>query len=549
MNQKTALDILKLGQNIYLTGPAGSGKTYLLNKYIDYLKAKNIAVGVTASTGIAATHMNGMTIHSWSGLGIRDSINKREMREILKKRHLSNRFKLTKVLIIDEVSMLHSFQLDLIDKICREFKKVDLPFGGIQVVMCGDFFQLPPVSGARVQTEFVSQSNIWQSMNLKICYLDEQHRQEDKELIKILNSIRTNSCDDNTLNKLQTVNRGDKTLIQTATKLYTHNIDVDTINERELKNISGKTFVYTMRHRGKEILALALKKGCLAPEKLYIKKGAKVMFVKNNFEAGYVNGTLGRVINFSEDGFPIVETLSGKKIVAAPMSWIIEEEGSIKAEIVQVPLRLAWAITVHKSQGMSLDSAEIDLSKSFVPGMGYVALSRVRTLSGIKLHGANEMALKVNDEVIDFDRQLILESALTQKDIQLLERQTLEKEQLTYLNSILPTEKEKSLSAKKVPGSTYLETKSLLAKKLSIKEIANRRGMTDSTIFGHLEKLLARGDELDLEHLKPESERFQTILTAFEHSGGRSLTPVKELLGDDFSYRELRLVRLFMDLA
>jgi len=173
----------------------------------------------------------------------------------------------------------------------------------------------------------------------------------------------------------------------------------------------------------------------------------------------------------------------------------------------------------------------------------------VRTLSGIKLHGANEMALKVNDEVIDFDRQLILESALTQKDIQLLERQTLEKEQLTYLNSILPTEKEKSLSAKKVPGSTYLETKSLLAKKLSIKEIANRRGMTDSTIFGHLEKLLARGDELDLEHLKPESERFQTILTAFEHSGGRSLTPVKELLGDDFSYRELRLVRLFMDLA
>jgi len=549
MNQKTALDILKLGQNIYLTGPAGSGKTYLLNKYIDYLKAKNIAVGVTASTGIAATHMNGMTIHSWSGLGIRDSINKREMREILKKRHLSNRFKLTKVLIIDEVSMLHSFQLDLIDKICREFKKVDLPFGGIQVVMCGDFFQLPPVSGARVQTEFVSQSNIWQSMNLKICYLDEQHRQEDKELIKILNSIRTNSCDDNTLNKLQTVNRGDKTLIQTATKLYTHNIDVDSINERELKNISGKTFVYTMRHRGKEILALALKKGCLAPEKLYIKKGAKVMFVKNNFEAGYVNGTLGRVINFSEDGFPIVETLSGKKIVAAPMSWIIEEEGSIKAEIVQVPLRLAWAITVHKSQGMSLDSAEIDLSKSFVPGMGYVALSRVRTLSGIKLHGANEMALKVNDEVIDFDRQLILESALTQKDIQLLERQTLEKEQLTYLNSILPTEKEKSLSAKKVPGSTYLETKSLLAKKLSIKEIANRRGMTDSTIFGHLEKLLARGDELDLEHLKPESERFQTILTAFEHSGGRSLTPVKELLGDDFSYRELRLVRLFMDLA
>ncbi|NCN07420.1 AAA family ATPase [Candidatus Falkowbacteria bacterium] len=546
MDQKTAFNILKLGQNVCLTGPAGSGKTYLLNKYINYLKSKGVAVGVTASTGIAATHMNGMTIHSWSGMGVHDSISNKEMRKILKKRHLVNRLKSAKVLIIDEVSMLHSFQLDLINQICRRFKNDDRPFGGIQVIMCGDFFQLPPVSNTQEKSNFISESDIWQNMDLKICYLDEQHRQEDKTLIKILNGIRSNTCDQKLISKLE-INSSNSEFNTDTTKLYTHNIDVDSINELELNNIAGKTFCYSMRYNGKEALAEALKKGCLAPEKLYIKKGAKVMFVKNNFEAGYVNGTLGYVVDFSEEGFPIVETYSDKQIVAAPMSWIIEDEGSIKAEIVQIPLRLAWAITVHKSQGMSLDSAEIDLSKSFVQGMGYVALSRVRTLSGIKLKGINKMALRVNEEVLELDKQLLANSQEAKERIRTLSASALEKDQQAYLNSILPTEKEKAVSIKKVPGATYLETKNLLDKGLSIKEIANRRGMTDSTIFGHLEKLRARGDELNIEHLRPDSERFSTIQTAFEHSGGRSLTPVREILGESFSYQELRIVRLFMD--
>jgi len=550
MDQKTALDILKLGRNVYLTGAAGSGKTYLLNQYIKYLKDKGAEVGVTASTGIAATHMNGVTIHSWSGLGIKDHLSAKDLRELLKKRHLVKRFGVTKVLIIDEISMLHSFQLDLVDRICREFKGVDLPFGGIQVVMCGDFFQLPPVSHGLDKSQFVNHSEIWHNMDLEICYLDEQHRQEDPELLEILSNMRANECGDKDLSLLKARCGQSSDNSSGTTKLYTHNVDVDGINNRELQAIAGTTNLYTMRNRGKSVLADTLKKGCLAPEKLYLKKGAKVMFVKNNFEQSYVNGTLGEVVDFDEEGFPIVQTISGRQIVAAPMSWVMEDEGSVKAEIVQIPLRLAWAITVHKSQGMSLDAAEIDLSKSFERGMGYVALSRVRTLAGIKLMGINEMALRVDDDVIAFNQELIRLSESAKFNISSLGPEEIIKKQKLYLDSIAPAVGERKMKKpKKVSGATYLETKGLLAKKLSVTEIANRRGMTDSTIISHLEKLLARGDKLDLEHLKPEQERFIKIAEAFNECEDMSLAPVRELLGESFSYKEIRLARLFLNLS
>ncbi|MEA3292984.1 MAG: helicase, partial [Patescibacteria group bacterium] len=149
-----------------------------------------------------------------------------------------------------------------------------------------------------------------------------------------------------------------------------------------------------------------LKKSCLASEKLKLKKGAIVMFVKNNFNGGYVNGTFGKIIDFNDDDYPVVETISKNKIIATPSSWVIKDnKDNIIASIRQFPLRLAWAITVHKSQGMSLDVAEIDLSKSFERGMGYVALSRVRTLDGIRLMGINQLSLKVDQVVVEKDKE------------------------------------------------------------------------------------------------------------------------------------------------
>src|SRR4051812_31031131 len=216
MIQKEALDILKLGHNVFLTGPAGSGKTYLLNQYIKYLHEHAIPVGITASTGIAATHMGGTTIHSWSGMGIRDSITGEDITELFKKPYLRTRFNRTKVLIIDEISMLHASRLDMVHMICKTFKNVDYPFGGMQVIMCGDFFQLPPVVRVdktkdalppqlirdQLQSEFVYNSPIWKDMRLKICYLDEQHRQDDRALLRILNDIRNSDVNEMTVEYL-----------------------------------------------------------------------------------------------------------------------------------------------------------------------------------------------------------------------------------------------------------------------------------------------------------------------------------------------------------
>ncbi len=406
MKQKSALEILKLGHSVFLTGPAGSGKTFLLKQYIKYLKENNIGVAVTASTGIAATHMNGQTIHSWSGMGIMDVFNEDEYIKLKKRHYHKQRFDAVKVLIIDEISMLHAYQLDIVNSICKRFKNPFLPFGGLQVVLCGDFFQLPPVTKYGQVAHFVIESAAWEEMGPRICYLEEQHRQEDQKMLKILGDIRNEACNEETLEMLSSRTNKDIKKNITPTKLFTHNVNVDAMNDFELKKIKEEAKIFQMTSTGIDQIAAAVKKGCLAPEVLVVKKGAVVMFVKNNFEKGYVNGTLGTVVGYNDKEFPIVKTLSGKNIAATPEKWSIDEEDVALASITQVPLRLAWAITVHKSQGMTLDAVQMDLSKAFEFGMGYVALSRVRTLDGIKLLGINKMALAVNPTVVEFDKIL-----------------------------------------------------------------------------------------------------------------------------------------------
>ena len=406
MNQSQALKILKSGQNIFLTGSAGTGKTFLLNEFIKYLKKEKIKVSITASTGIAATHLGGITIHSWSGMRIERKLDDKQIKRLLRKEELCERIKETKILIIDEISMLDSERLDLLDRICKAIKEPFLPFGGLQIIMSGDFFQLPPVDREREGIKFAYDSQAWKQADTKVCYLDKQHRQQDDfEFVNILDRIRENKAGEDVLNKLKTRLYKKISCQIKPTKLYTHNANVDAINNFELSKIQEKEEKYYMTSEGQDELINFLKKSCLAPEILSLKIGAVVMFVKNNFNRGYVNGTLGKVIDFDENGWPIIETKSGKKIIAAPTSWKIEKNNVILASIEQIPLRLAWAITVHKSQGMSLDAAEIDLSKSFERGMGYVALSRVRQLDGIKLMGINQMALRVSQQIVEKDKE------------------------------------------------------------------------------------------------------------------------------------------------
>jgi ATP-dependent exoDNAse (exonuclease V) alpha subunit len=544
MTQKEALDILKTGRNVFLTGAAGSGKTYVLREYISYLQSLDADIGITASTGIAATHMGGITIHSWSGIGVRDSLSKSDLQEIAGKNHIKKKVKNASVLIIDEISMLHHFRLDLIDRIIKEIKNSPLPFGGMQVVFCGDFFQLPPIRrGYEPEAFFAYHCDAWKNMGLKVCYLTEQHRQSDMEYLKILNAIRENSVSSETINILQT--RFDKKTKSEPTKLYSHNKNVDKENDAELAKISGKVFEYGMRTKGRNNLVEMLKKSCLAPETLRLRVGAKVMFVKNNFEEGYVNGTLGIVIKCGSEGIK-VRTISGKIIDAERATWVIEEDGRIKAEINQYPLRLAWAITIHKSQGMSLDTAEIDLSSSFERGMGYVALSRVRSLEGLFLKGLNHMALEVNEEVLEIDKKFRDLSKTNSFHIKTMGEKKLFEMHEDFAGGV------RGIKIKEKKLDTVSETEKMLNGGMNVKDIAKKRGLKPGTVLDHIEQIKEKDPNYNIYNLRDgiSKNKFKEIYSAFRKTGMNEgkyhLAPVKNLLGPKFSYDDLRLVRLFL---
>lgn len=555
MTQTEAMDLLKLGENVFLTGAAGAGKTWLLNRYIEHLRAHGVGVAVTASTGIAATHLDGRTLHSWSGIGVRDSLSDAELAKLLRSRRLRRNYTGAKVLVIDEISMLHPHQLDMVDRIARGMLEADKPFGGLQVIACGDFFQLPPVSsrGASAPRRFAYHAEAWRTGGFRICYLHEQHRQGDDPLLTILNDIRAGKAGEHSKVPLRTRYKREPEGDVRPTRLYARNINVDSINDRELAGIDGDEKVFVMETRGPAGLVEGLVKSCLAPETLRLKTGAQVMFVKNAADGAYVNGTRGTVEGFDrEHGWPRVRTFDGDEIIAAPADWKYDENGTVRATVTQVPLRLAWAITIHKSQGMTLDTAEIDLSDAFEPGMGYVALSRVRTLNGLKLMGLNEIALKVNPDVAEQDEVFRCQSAEAENDLRSLSDRDKQQRQHEVLvrrfeGAASPEDARRGKPKRKEKTPTHEVTLAMLNEKLPLEEIARRRELTLGTVLGHVEKLQGKDALPDIDYLKPElaDGEFERIVTAFRESEDGRLTPVHERFGGRYSFEELRVARLF----
>jgi ATP-dependent DNA helicase PIF1 len=406
MNQGLALEIMLSGESVLLTGPAGAGKTFVLNQFIRLSKAEGKHVSVTATTGLAATHLGGTTIHSWAGIGIANELPSGFAEHLGKGRR--EIIESTDVLIIDEISMLHDYRLDMVDEACRLVRRIDEPFGGIQLIMSGDFFQLPPINrGDDRAGGFVVHSKVWHELDPTICYLEEQHRQDDEVLLDILNALRAGDIRRHHAEKL--LERVDIVSVDDTdiTELHTVNVDVDRINETMLDKLEGDELLYTQSTTGSDNYIENLQRSVLAPSTLRLKKGALVMAVKNSQDRKYANGSIGIVIDFEPaTEYPIVEFRSGKVVTMLPDTWELRDGEKKRASISQIPLRLAWAITVHKSQGMTLDSARIDLRKAFVEGMGYVALSRVKNLSNLYLLGINRMALTVSEDAKTIDETL-----------------------------------------------------------------------------------------------------------------------------------------------
>lgn len=559
MTQADALSILKTGANVFLTGEPGSGKTHTINAYVEWLRERGVEPAVTASTGIAATHVGGMTIHAWSGIGVLRTLSRFELDRISNTERTARRIQSTHILIVDEISMLSAETLDMIDMVCRTVRMRDLPFGGLQIIFVGDFFQLPPISREGT-VRFAFDSRAWVEASPVVCYLSEQHRQEDTAFLNLLTAIRAQ----NVLpehRELLTARRTDDADIVfsedgtvSVTRLYTHNASVDHMNDATLAALPGRSVRYQMQSKGSPQRVENLKRGCLSPETLELKEGARVMFTKNDPAGRYANGSLGTVVDFSAvDKHPRVELLSGVEVVAEPVEWKMDDAGKTLARISQVPLRLAWAMTVHKSQGMSLDAALVDLSAAFEYGQGYVALSRVRSLQGLSLYGMNERALMVHPAISKKDRDFREASGAAEAAGQALgeaERSQIER---NFIKAIGGVEDLKSVAkrraqkrALKVP--TLDATLALVRAGESLRAIAQERGVKVETIVDHLEQLKAaeRITYVDLERFREEGAYVEDIQAAFKKLKTRALKTLHRHFNGAVSYTDIRLARLLL---
>ena len=561
MTQSEALKILKTGANVFLTGEPGSGKTHTVNALVDWLRASGVEPSVTAATGIAATHVGGMTLHSWSGIGIAESLSPADIDRIATKEHVAKRIGRAKVLIIEEVSMLSAATLEMADAVCREVRRVDLPFGGLTVVLVGDFFQLPPISRNK-ESIFCYSSRVWRDLNLITCYLTEQYRQDDADFLEVLSAIRRGEVIEEHRRHLD-ARRAESNAPAGTPQLFSHNVDVDRINTAALAAITGVGKKFYMSSKGKDSLVDGLKRGCLSPEILELKEGAAVMFTKNSPQGKFVNGTLGVVTGWGDDGAPIVKTKSGVRVHTEPMEWQVEEQGKVKASVAQIPLRLAYAMTVHKSQGMSMDAAVIDLSRAFEYGQGYVALSRVRRLTGLFLTGLNERALEVHPEVLRKDGDFRAASDAAREAFTEMSEKEVEGMQKKFVTAmggawLTPGEEKKMREkgkGKRAPQSgaregalpgRLAETLRAAREATGLAAVAKSRGFVISTIVHHLEELadLERLAPEDFRHLLPTSEIVEEIQLALTEQKDDKLAPVFQSLRGKYSFEIIRLVRL-----
>lgn len=562
MTQGEAIAILKTGANVYLTGSPGSGKTHTINEFVSWLRASGIEPSISAATGIAATHVGGMTLHSWSGIGINESLSRADVDRIASKEHIAKRIQKAKVLIIEEISMLSAATFEMADAICREVRRRDVPFGGLTVILVGDFFQLPPVSRSN-EVSFAYTSSVWRDLNPITCYLTEQYRQDDSEFLSVLSAIRSGNVEEIHYEELMSrhVPVSEIPSVSDVPKLFSHNADVDRINAGELAKLPGTAKKFSMSSKGKDSLVKGLIRGCLSPEILELKEGATVMFTKNSPQGRFVNGTLGVVVGWGADGAPIVKTKDGLKITTEPMEWQVEEQGKVKASVSQIPLRLAYAMTVHKSQGMSMDSAVMDLSKAFEYGQGYVALSRVRRLSGVYLTGLNARALQVHPEILEKDRDFRAASEAARETFGEMPRAEVTEMHKKFVKALGGAWFEEGSSKHKAEGKRntvsskqkavgslpgrLAETLQTVRDAKSLRDAVKSRGLVASTIVKHLEELAEIGKlvRADFAHLIP-IPIVDEIHEALRTVGSERLSPAFHALGGRHSFETIRLVRL-----
>lgn len=403
--QEIAYNHICSGFSVFITGGGGVGKTALLNYYIQKNKKKSL--GITSTTGTSAILINGTTLHSYLGLGTGRQTIDQITAYIENNNFIKYKWNKLKTLIIDEISMLSGEFFDKVEQIARNVRNSDKPFGGIQLILSGDFCQLSPIDSKK----FCFEANSWPYCIDKVFYLEEIIRQENKLFQNCLTNIRLGNITDKikeTINSRINIELTNNFGIK-PTKLFSRNILVDSTNLSELNILCQKNKKYQYKmitNFQNDIAENKYKKLIPAVQNLEICLGCQVMLIYNlDISNHLINGSRGVVIGFDyKDGnfLPIVKFLNGKEQLIDFNIWKIEENDQVIGIIQQIPLKLAYAFSIHKAQGCSLDYAILDLSNLFDYGMAYVALSRVRSLDGLTITSINWNKVKANPKAIEF---------------------------------------------------------------------------------------------------------------------------------------------------
>lgn len=397
--QAKVLNAVLSGKNVFFTGSAGTGKSFLLKKIISALPPD--ATMATASTGVAACHIGGITLHQFAGIGLGTGTMERCF-QLASRGSITSMWRKTKHLVIDEISMVDGDFFDKIEAVARHIRRTERPFGGIQLILCGDFFQLPPVSKTNDKAKFCFQSQAWQKCVHFNFELQIVHRQRDEAFVKILNNIRIGRVTDNIVETLkETAKQKIESNGVLATRLCSHVKEADEINDFQLNELKGETKVYTALDSDSSMTYM-LDQQLPIPGKLILKVGAQVMLLKNiNVNSGLVNGARGVVVDFKND-IPIIQLRCGTKYEAKMEKWTIKTSSGALIHRKQVPLKLAWAFSIHKSQGLTLDCVEMCLSRVFDAGQSYVALSRAQSLQSLRVLDFNSQQVWANTDVLQF---------------------------------------------------------------------------------------------------------------------------------------------------
>ena len=390
-------------RNVLITGPAGTGKSFLLK----FLKKKlGSRLRVVATTGVAAINVGGSTLHSWAGIGLGEGTAEELAKMISENPRALSRIRKAEILAVDEVSMLDADLFSRLEEAFRIVRKKPAPFGGIQLILFGDFLQLPPVSQQKSKSRFAFQSPAWEASQIAVHQLTTVVRQKDAVFVEVLSRVRMGLSDALVRRVLaERIAAEDPNPHIEPVVLECRNIDVDTFNQKRLDAIPGSTVSIIALDSGDSRFTNALDKSCLAPADLRLKIGAQVMLLKNlDIEGGLVNGSVGLVRSIGDSSVCVDFGTAGVCEVRSSRWSFYDGDGQVLATRDQIPLRLAYAITIHKSQGCTLDKAKVNLRSAFAHGQAYVALSRVRNLSGLYIEDIRWESIMASPDAVAFYR-------------------------------------------------------------------------------------------------------------------------------------------------